>query len=71
MPVKAFYDSILEEEGELAAVDILSKSIVTEATMLRLEEQLKRRGESQKGDDKLSEILRQIKQEDQNNLCFR
>ncbi len=64
MPVKAFCDSILEEEGQLAAVSVLGKSIVAEAAILRLEEELKRRQESQKGNDLLGEIMRKVAEGD-------
>ncbi|MGB4594459.1 MAG: hypothetical protein WBI14_00950 [Anaerolineaceae bacterium] len=64
MPVKAFYDSILEEEGELAAVDMLSKKLSVDAPLLLLEEQFERRDERKKSTSKLDEIIKKLRDGD-------
>lgn len=65
MPVKAFYDSILEEQGQLAAVDMLSKKLAVDAPLLLLEEQFEKRDENKKRMSVLDEVIRKFRDGEQ------
>lgn len=62
-PVKAFFDMIAEEEGELAALDLVGKKVAVEAPIRLLEKQMAEMEESKKEGGALEALIKRIVEE--------
>ena len=62
-PAAAFYDSLKEEGGELAALDLFSKKLSVEVPIRRLEKQLEEMIESKQKPDIMEELVKRMAQE--------